>query len=146
MNPAPPLELDGFRLEPCASHPVPGYLILRAPVPAPALGQLDAATAARTGQLLSLVAEAIESVVGAERMYVLSFCELDRNLHFHLFPRTPWLQAAWQRETGEPDGPPDGPRLFEWVRRTCLPGFRIPSGVLDADAAWVRIRARLAEA
>jgi diadenosine tetraphosphate (Ap4A) HIT family hydrolase len=73
---------------------VPGYLVLRLRPPGASLPGLDPAAAARVGAALATAASAIERVVAAERVYLLSFCEVEPQLHFHLFPRTRWLLEA----------------------------------------------------
>lgn len=135
--PAPVWEDDLFSLEPCREPPLSGYLILRMKQPAPSAGALDSLAAARLGQVLARAVQAIEEATDADRVYILSFCELDRNLHFHLFPRTAALLEAF-RSDGH-DGPIDGPRLFVWFRE-CAQGFLDP---LHGTDIATRIRALL---
>ena len=122
---------------------IPGYLVLRLRPPGATIPGLDPATARRLGTMLVAAARAVEQVVGAERVYVLSFCEVEPQLHFHLFPRTRWLLEAYRAASGA-SGPPSGPALFEWARRTFPPGAAMPPGVATAADAAAQLRAALA--
>jgi diadenosine tetraphosphate (Ap4A) HIT family hydrolase len=107
---------------------LPGYLVLRVMTGAESFGDLSTPGAQRLGGLLASAAAAIETVVKADRVYCLSFCEVERALHFHLFPRTPALLAAYQEATGTAGQPVDGPALFTWTRRAFAAGQPLPAG------------------
>ncbi len=83
------LENDLFTIDHSCSCAVPGYVVVRLTGSATSLSELAPATAQALGELLARATRAIEEAVGADRVYCLSFAELDRRLHFHLFPRTP---------------------------------------------------------
>lgn len=122
---------------------VPGYLVLRLRPPGATLPGLDPAAAARLGALLAAAARAIERIVGAERVYVLSFCEVEPQLHFHLFPRTRWLLDEFRAATGAGLAPPSGPALFEWARAAFPPGARLPAAAPPSIDVPARLRAAL---
>ena len=130
-------EDEWFRLEASAECTVPGYLLLRIKDPAASLGRLAPEAARRLGAVLARVASAIEAATGAERVYVLSFCEVDPHLHFHLFPRARWLAEAWRQAHPEAGESVDGTALFAWARAEYAPGrplppvFPQPAAVLD---------------
>ena len=107
---------------------VPGYLVLRVRTGAESFGDLSTPGAARLGGLLASAAAAIETTVKAERVYCLSFCEVERGLHFHLFPRTAALLAAYQESTGTVGLPVDGPAVFAWAREAFAAGNPLPAG------------------
>jgi diadenosine tetraphosphate (Ap4A) HIT family hydrolase len=131
MNPTHPLSIlvDEFAT---LSHAdfcgVPGYLVLRVRTGAESFGDLSTPGAKRLGGLLASAAAAVETVVRADRVYCLSFCEVDRTLHFHLFPRTAALLAAYREATGHSLGPVDGPAVFAWARGTFPAGAALPAG------------------
>jgi diadenosine tetraphosphate (Ap4A) HIT family hydrolase len=122
---------------------IPGYLVLRARAVGSSLGSLPPGDAARLGVLLAKVAGAVERETGADRVYCLSFCEVLRDLHLHLFPRTPWLAEAFARATDTTGQPIDGPALFAWARARYAAGASLPGGVAGADEVAARIRAAL---
>ena len=140
---APLWEDEWFRLEASAECTVPGYLVLRAKGPAVTLGRLAPEAARRLGSVLARVAAAIEAATGAERVYVLSFCEEDPHLHFHLFPRTRWLAEAWRQAHPGAGEPVDGPRLFVWARVEYGPGRPLPSVFPEPAAVLDLLRRRL---
>jgi len=111
---------------------VPGYLVMRMRTGAESFGDLSTGGARLLGGLLASAAAAIETVVRADRVYCLSFCEVDRVLHFHLFPRSAALLAAYREASGVPGGPVDGPAVFAWARET------FPAGTVP-PADWPKV-------
>jgi len=134
------LENEFFTLEPSAECAIPGYLILRVRCCETGLAGLSQEKAGALGQMLSQAAKAIEKAAGAERIYVLSFCELDRRLHFHLFPRTGWLLREYRNANGRAGGPVDGAMLFAWARGKFLQAGDLPAGVEGPDKVFAAVR------
>jgi diadenosine tetraphosphate (Ap4A) HIT family hydrolase len=137
-------EDDLFALAQSGECAVPGYVVLRLKPPGATLARLDAAAAGRLGGMLARAAAAVAAATGAERVYCLSFCEVDPQLHFHLFPRTRWLAGAFRAETGAAEGPIDGPALFEWSRRRYRTGALLPPGAPAASDVAERLGRELA--
>jgi len=129
-----------FTLEQSAECPIPGYLILRLKGPETALAQLPAETAKLLGEMLARAADAIGQAVRPERVYVLSFCEIDPRLHFHLFPRTGWLLKEYFKANDNANDPVNGPMLFEWARSAFGPGSHVPRGTPAVEAACATMR------
>ena len=129
-----------FSLEQSAECPIPGYLILRLKGPQVSLAQLPAETAKLLGGMLARTTAAIEQAVQPERVYVLSFCEVDPRLHFHLFPRTAWLLKEYFKTNFNANEPIDGPMLFTWARNAFGPGSRMSKGTPDIEAVANVIR------
>ena len=138
-------EDDLFTLQQSAECDVPGYLVLRLKAADAALPRLGGEPAGRLGELLARAARAVVEVTGAERVYCLSFCEVDPRLHFHLFPRTRWLLDAYRAATGTAGQPVNGPALFEWARRRFPAGSELPGGMPSAGETCGRLRAALLE-
>lgn len=136
-------EDESFTLEHSAECAIPGYLVLRLKGEATSLAQLPTETTLALGKMLARAAKAIEETVGAERVYILSFCEVDRRLHFHLFPRTAWLLKEYHKANFNANEPIDGPMLFAWARSAFGPGSHMPKGTPDAAAAGAAIHAVL---
>lgn len=137
-------EDETFTLEQSAECPIPGYLVLRLKGEATSLAQLPEVTVMALGKMLARAVSAIEQAVQAERVYILSFCEIDQRLHFHLFPRTPWLLKEYFKANFNANEPVDGPMLFAWARGAFGPGSHAPKGTPDTSAAGAAIRAILA--
>ena len=129
-----------FTLEQSSECPIPGYLILRVKGEEPGLAQLPAEKARALGEMLASAAGAVEEAVGAERVYILSFCEVDRRLHFHLFPRTAWLLKEYHKANFNANEPIDGPMLFAWARGAFGQGSHLPKGVPDFASVGEAIR------
>jgi hypothetical protein len=73
-------------------------------------------------------------------VYVLSFCEIERRLHFHLFPRTVWLLKEYFKANFNANEPIDGPMLFAWARGAFGPGSHAPKDAPDTALAGAAIR------
>jgi len=127
-----------FRIEPCASCPIPGYLIVSPRVPASSLTELAPDAQAALGATLVAATRAIEAVVHPQRVYCALFAEGMCSVHFHLFPRSDWLLSSYSRVHPE-DIEISGPRLMDWARRT----FQKSMIGVDTDETFEKIRTRL---
>ena len=125
---------------------VPGYLVLRVKSGAESFGDLSTPKAQRLGGLLASAAAAVETTLKADRVYCLSFCEQDRGLHFHLFPRTEALLAAYHEATGTAGQPVDGPAVFAWARKAFPAGATLPAGWPKVPDVCQALREMLAPA
>ncbi|MDX2475585.1 MAG: hypothetical protein QNL91_17985 [Candidatus Krumholzibacteria bacterium] len=149
MSPTPPLtilETPDATLSHADFCAVPGYLVLRMRNGAESFGDLSTPGSQRLGGLLASAAAAVETVVKADRVYCLSFCEVERTLHFHLFPRTEALLEAYCAATGAPKKPVDGPAVFAWARAAYPVGADLPAGWPQVDDVCVALREMLAPA
>jgi diadenosine tetraphosphate (Ap4A) HIT family hydrolase len=105
-----------FRIEPCSSCPIAGYLIVSPRLPVSSLSQLSSDAQASLGPTLAATTHAIEVAVRPERVYCLLFAEETRSVHFHLFPRSDWLLSAYASSHPD-DHQVSGPRLLDWARQ-----------------------------
>ena len=133
-------EDEQFTLDQCDSCLVPGYLILRLKGASTSLGWLSPGTDHALGAMLSGAVSAIEEVVAPERVYCLSFGEIEPRLHFHLFPRTRALLEAYWRATGTSGEPVNVPRLFEWARTAVVADRPLAAGLQGVEAACLALR------
>jgi len=106
-----------FRIEPCLTCFVPGYLIVTPQDPAGSLSELKSDALASLGPTLAAATRAVEIVIRPERVYCALFAEETRSVHFHLFPRSAWLLSQYTAAHPE-DREVSGPRLLDWARRT----------------------------
>src|SRR5690349_715437 len=127
-----------FGIEPCASCPIPGYLIVSPRVPVSSLAELSPDAQSALGATLVAATRAIEAVVNPRRVYCALFAEETRSVHFHLFPRSDWLLSSYSSAHPE-DAEISGPRLMDWARRT----FQKPIAGMDRDKTFEKIRTRL---
>ncbi|MBZ0113370.1 MAG: hypothetical protein K8J08_12985 [Thermoanaerobaculia bacterium] len=134
---------DVFTLTQADFCGIPGYLIVRLRTASQSLGDLPPHHAARLGELLTSAVTAIEKALAADRVYCLSFCEIDRRLHFHLFPRTTGLLEAYFEATGTEGQPINGPLLFEWARDAYPAGGAVPPGSPSLQEVGDRLRSLL---
>ncbi|PYJ34887.1 MAG: hypothetical protein DME88_03545 [Verrucomicrobia bacterium] len=111
-----------FRIEPCASCCIAGYLIVSPRVRVSSLTELSPDAQDTLGATLAAGTRAIESVVRPRRVYCALFAEETGSVHFHLFPRSDWLVSSYFRAHPE-EADISGPRLLDWARST----FRDPS-------------------
>src|SRR6266581_870795 len=86
-----------FRIEPCVSCPIAGYLIVSPRLAVSSLSQLSSDAQSLLGTTLAAATRAIEAVVRPEHVYCLLFAEETPSVHFHLFPRTDWLLSQYMR-------------------------------------------------
>ena len=127
-----------FRIEPCASCLIPGYLIVSPHVPVSSLAELSPDAQAALGATLVAATRAIEAVVHPQRVYCALFAEEMCSVHFHLFPRSDWLLSSYL--CAHPgDTEISGSRLMDWARRT----FQKPITGMDRGETFEKIRARL---
>lgn len=113
---------------------LPGYLVLRLKGPPRSLGELDLPSAEALGRLLWAAVAALERTTGAERVYLLTFAEVDPQFHVHLLPRTAWLGRAWAAANSATAGEPiDGPALFQWCRASYRDTADLPAEASRLD-------------
>src|SRR4029077_15386599 len=84
-----------FRIEPCVSCPIAGYLIVSPRVAVSSLSQLSSDAQSSLGATLAAATRAIEAVIRPDRVYCLLFAEETPSVHFHLFPRAQWLLSQY---------------------------------------------------
>lgn len=137
------LENDLFTIDHSSSCAVPGYVVVRLTGSATSLSELAPSTAQALGHLLARATQAIEATVGADRVYCLSFAEIDRRLHFHLFPRTRWLLEAYWRATNSRDLPINGSLVFEWARTALVASGSVPAEAGSVAGVCAALRDRL---
>lgn len=136
-------EDDLFLVEHCGTCPLPGYLILHVKGGHRSVADLGGEPASRLGLLIGMTTRAIKVAVHPERIYCLSFGELNVGLHFHLFPRTRWLLEQYWTATGTRTESIDGPRLFQWARASLGHGLVPPPGCPDVAAVCRQIHMEL---
>jgi diadenosine tetraphosphate (Ap4A) HIT family hydrolase len=139
----PAFENETFLVEAARDSAVPGHLIIRLKTGETSWGELSEPQAMALGAVVARTVRALEQAAGADRVYCLTFCEVERRLHLHLLPRTAWLLAAYQAATGTRGDAVNGAMLFDWAR-TQRPGALVPPRAApDAAEICDAVRARL---
>jgi diadenosine tetraphosphate (Ap4A) HIT family hydrolase len=106
-----------FRIEPCSSCPIAGYLIVSPRIRVSSLAELSPDAQEALGVTLAAATRAIEGVIHPSRVYCALFAEEKGSVHFHLFPRTDLLLSSYFRAHPK-DAKVSGPRLLDWARST----------------------------
>jgi diadenosine tetraphosphate (Ap4A) HIT family hydrolase len=78
-----------------------GWLIVKPRRHVENFGELRDAEAARFGSVSRSAAAAVQNALGAERVYVCSFGEEWRHVHFHVVPRYPGMEPMGWKLLGE---------------------------------------------
>src|SRR3989338_4961698 len=94
---------------------IAGHLIVRGRRSVTCLAELTVEEQASLSSILVLAHQVINQVIQPERVYTLSFCELNLQLHFHIFPRTKALLTHFLHEHPSEKNA-NGPLLFDWAR------------------------------
>lgn len=94
--PGGPIYDDGLWLvsHHAGAYTDPGELIVKARRHCESLAELTAAEAAALGPVLRAAAGAVDRTIRPERVYVASFGERVRHVHFYVLPRTAALPAG----------------------------------------------------
>ena len=112
---------------------LPGYLLLAPERHVEDAGSLTGEEEREMAHLTSRAVQAILSLPGVRKVYLLSFGEVVPHLHLHLFPRT---EAMLQDPASLTEGLPNGPAIFERWRQRLAVSVRPP----EVDAAILRLR------
>jgi diadenosine tetraphosphate (Ap4A) HIT family hydrolase len=108
----------------------PGELVVKSKRHCEAVGDLTTSEAAALGVVLQSASHALASVVPAERIYVASYGETQRHVHFFILPRTRVM-------------PPGSAAVHVWIQvRRLLCRLRLLTPATDADRARVASRVR----
>jgi len=111
-------EDENFRIEQVQECPIAGYLIIFTKASgSSSVELLPPATLAHVGTVFQKTYAAIQKVIAPERIYCGSFGEFLPQVHWHIFPRTAWIQQAFLDAHPTQTVPVNGPALFEWARQ-----------------------------
>lgn len=110
------LQDDYFSIEHCYSCSVPGYLIVSARCNAESVDELPSNFQARLGYSLAMANRLIRDCIQPLRIYTAQFGEENRQLHFHIFPRTAELTDEFLKHFPEQRELIHGPVLLDWAR------------------------------
>ncbi len=127
--------------------PLPGFLMAGArDGAATSLPLLCDAALAELGLLLARCTAAIESVLGAERVYVARYGHTPGfAVHFHLLPLHAWIVDLYRADSRAVMDEPDGPEMARFIDRAFCVDDVAPEIVGPSlDEVLPRLRAALA--
>ncbi|MDF1838184.1 MAG: hypothetical protein P1V35_09970 [Planctomycetota bacterium] len=108
------LETEHTTVEQSSGYRIPGYLIVQPKAPCTRIGEL---TPEQSADLFDCIAKAeslVLDVIQPGRVYVMKFAEMNPQIHFHIFPRTAKMEAAYLDQVA--DAPPiSGARVTDWA-------------------------------
>ena len=105
-----------FNIEHSYSCAVPGYLIVSPTSQTVSINSLPLDYQHQLGVYLAKAVELIQKVIDPYKVYCAQFGEEASQLHFHIFPRTNILTAAFLDEFPEQHDLIHGPVLLDWAR------------------------------
>ncbi|MEO1080166.1 MAG: hypothetical protein AAFY29_11485 [Pseudomonadota bacterium] len=107
-------ENEHFVIEHSAFYRIAGLLFVLPKRKVISLMEMTDAELALMGTTLRIANEAVHVALQPINIYSAKFGEMDRNVHFHIFPRTAELTAVYRRDTGA--GPAiEAPKLIAWA-------------------------------
>ncbi|MEM6773724.1 MAG: HIT domain-containing protein [Pseudomonadota bacterium] len=107
-------ENEHFVIEHSTFYRIAGLLFVIPKRSVTSLMEMTDAELALLGTTLRVANEAVHVALQPINIYSAKFGEIDRNVHFHIFPRTAELTAAYRRDTGA--GPViEAPKLISWA-------------------------------
>ncbi len=110
-------EDDDFLIEHSVYYRIAGLVFVSPKSDARRVAELPRQSLQRLGAVLGAVEHAVSELMSAENVYVARYGESGGPLHFHVFPRTAGITAAWREAAGR-SGSVDAPALVSWANAT----------------------------
>ncbi len=107
-------ETDHFTASQASGYRVPGYVIVQSKAQCMRMVDLSPDQAADLTKCLAKAEALIQQTVQPERIYILKFGEANPQVHFHVFPRTERIAAAYAAQVQD-ERPYSGARIVDWV-------------------------------
>lgn len=110
-------EDENFKIEQSQECLLPGYVILFVKKPCTILANLNPKHAQQLMQIIQTTQQIIQQIIKPEKIYLCSFCEINPQLHYHIFPRT--LEITRQYISANQlnsDTNIDGLKLLSWAK------------------------------
>lgn len=106
-----------YLVEQCYSCNIPGYLFLSIKSNPMEMSKLSYAEIANLGTMLHRCHQVVNSAIKPHKIYIGSFGEETKIVHFHIFPRTEEITTAYRNMHAKDDKLIDGPHLLSWARK-----------------------------
>ena len=110
-------ESEHFIVKQCSDVSIPGYLIIELKIEVFYLSDLSQDVLQLLTSLLAKVEKILREVLRVEQIYILKFSELNRVIHFHIFPRTESIFQTYIQDNPSKRDQINGPLIFDWSRK-----------------------------
>jgi diadenosine tetraphosphate (Ap4A) HIT family hydrolase len=110
-------ESEHFLVKQCSDVSIPGYLIITPKNKVFHFSDLSQEVLKLFSCLLARVEKVLVEVLDVEMIYIAKFAELNKRLHFHIFPRTESILQAYIQDNPFSREGISGPLIFDWSRK-----------------------------
>lgn len=110
-------ENEHFIIKQCSDVSVPGYLIIEPKIEVFYLSDLSQDVLQLLTSLLAKVEKILREVLRVEQIYIVKFSELNKVIHFHIFPRTESIFQTYIQDNPSKRDQISGPLIFDWSRK-----------------------------
>jgi diadenosine tetraphosphate (Ap4A) HIT family hydrolase len=110
-------ENENFMVKQCLDVSIPGYLIIEPKIEVYYLSDLSQDVLQLLTSLITKVEKVLREVLEVEKIYIAKFAELNKVLHFHIFPRTDSIFHAYIQDNPSTRDQISGPLIFDWSRK-----------------------------
>ena len=109
-------ESEHFVVKQCSDVSIPGYLIIIPKSKIFFLSDFSPDVLHLLTSLIAKVEKVLIEVLKVEMIYIAKFAELNKGLHFHVFPRTEGILRAYIQDNPSTRDRLSGPLIFDWSR------------------------------
>lgn len=107
-------ETEHFTVTQAENYAVPGYIIIFSKQECVNMADFSPEQASDLFQCIAKAESLLHALLEPERVYILRFGEALPRIHFHVFPRTAEIAAAYTQQVD--DAPPyNGAKLIDWI-------------------------------
>ena len=110
-------ENEHFIIKQCSDVSFPGYLIIEPKIEVFYLSDLSQDVLQLLTSLLAKVEKILREVLRVEQIYIVKFSELNKVIHFHIFPRTESIFQTYIQDNPSKRDQISGPLIFDWSRK-----------------------------
>ena len=107
-------ETEHFTIKQTDGYRIPGYLIVESKAEQTRVAEFSHDQAADLVKCLADAEALVQALTAPERIYIMKFGEQNPRVHFHVFPRTKQIAAAYTAEIQD-QAPYNGARLVDWI-------------------------------
>ena len=117
-----------FIVKQCSDVLIPGYLIITPKIEVFYFSDLPQDVLPLLTSLIAKVEKVLREVLNVKMIYIAKFTELNKGLHFHIFPRTERILQEYIRDNPSSRDRISGPLIFDWSRNKYKSNIEILRG------------------